>query len=86
MQDNNKIFIANIPWSITDSQLGEIFQEVGEVIKAEIIIDRETQRSRGFGFVTFTSPDSVNKAIESKNGYDIKGRKIIVAKAKPQTF
>lgn len=79
-----KLFIGNLDYSVTKEELEKMFGEFGTVVDAVIIIDRETRRSRGFGFVEFASEEEAKKAIEAMNGKDINGRKINVNEAKPQ--
>jgi len=79
-----KLFIGNLDYTVTSEELKQIFSEFGNVIDAVVITDRETRRSRGFGFVEFGSEDEAKKAVEAMNGKDVKGRKINVNEAKPQ--
>lgn len=79
-----KLFVGNLDFSVTSEDLKSAFSEFGAVIDAVVITDRETKRSRGFGFVEFGSEEEANKAIEAMNGKDLKGRNINVNKAKPQ--
>jgi len=81
-----KLFVANLSWNVTEEDLKSLFAEVGNVAFAQIILDRETQKSRGFGFVEMSTPEEAQKAIELLNGRDIDGRKINVAIARPKTF
>lgn len=81
--DKNKLFVGSLPWSITSDSLKALFAEFGEVTEAIIINDRETGRSKGFGFVTFASPEAAQKALEL-NGKEIEGRTIVVNVAKPR--
>jgi RNA recognition motif-containing protein len=78
------LYVGNLPWSLTEDELAEAFSSsVGQVDAARIITDRETGRSRGFGFVE-VSDDDAAKAIEAMNGYELKGRKLIVNHARPR--
>ncbi|MGB7184106.1 MAG: RNA-binding protein [Burkholderiaceae bacterium] len=79
-----KIYVGNLPWRITEDQLGEIFAEHGEVTDTKIVSDRETGRSRGFGFVTMTDQDLARQAIEALNGHVIEGRNLVVNEAHDQ--
>lgn len=79
------IYVGNLPYSTTDADLQALFQEFGSVQSAKVIIDRETQRSKGFGFVEMASSDEANKAIEALNGNEIGGRQIRVNEARPRT-
>jgi len=78
----NRIFVGRLPWSIDTDRLKSLFETYGEVIHARVIIDRETQRSRGFGFVTFSDPEAAQKAIEAVNETEIEGRTVICNFAK----
>jgi RNA recognition motif-containing protein len=81
--DQNKLFVGSLPWSITSDSLKALFAEFGEVTEAIIINDRETGRSKGFGFVSFASPEAAQKALEL-NGKEVEGRTIVVNVAKPR--
>ena len=71
------IFVGNLPWSTTDEDLAELFSQYGEVKRAKIVTDRETNRSRGFGFVDMEEADAT-KAIEAWNGQEFGGRALTV--------
>ena len=73
-----KIYVGNLPWRATDAQLQELFGAHGEVTDARIVTDRETGRSRGFGFVSMSSPEGAQKAITALNGYSVEGRSLVV--------
>ena len=77
------IYVGNLPWSIDDQQLEDIFKEHGEVTSARVITDRFTKRSRGFGFVELESGGP--EAIEAMNDSELEGRKLTVNEAKPRT-
>ncbi|KAF4382171.1 RNA-binding protein CP29B, chloroplastic [Cannabis sativa] len=79
--DGNRIYVGNLPWSADNSTLHDLFSEQGQVVDAKVVFDRESGRSRGFGFVTYNSADEVNNAIESLNGIDLDGRQIRVTRA-----
>ncbi len=76
-----KIYVGNLPWSTTDQELSEMFGEIGAVGSATVITDRETGRSRGFGFVEMDSDEDAKKAIEDFNGKDVGGRPLRVNEA-----
>ncbi len=78
------IYVGNLPYSTTDSELQEMFSPHGEVRKAQVIIDRETGRSRGFGFVEMADDQQAQAAIAAMNGQDMGGRKLVVNEAKPR--
>jgi RNA recognition motif-containing protein len=75
-----KLFVGNLSWNINDAQLEELFREFGEVAAARVITDRDTGRSRGFGFVEIDAPD-VAEVISALNGREIEGRPIRVSEA-----
>jgi RNA recognition motif-containing protein len=82
---STKLFVGSLPWSVDDQKLQEAFEEHGEVVSAKVIKDRETGRSRGFGFVEMASQDSANSAITALNNAELGGRNIVVNVAKPRT-
>lgn len=79
------IYVANIPFKSTDADLKELFQEHGEVSSAKIVIDKLTNRSRGFGFVDMPDDTSARKAITNLNGSDFEGKTLVVNEARPKT-
>ena len=79
-----KIYVGNLPWAITEEQLEEIFGVHGEVDITKIVSDRDSGRSRGFGFVTMTDADAAKTAIETLNGYVVDGRNLVVNEAHDQ--
>lgn len=81
--DKNKLFVAGLPWSINNDSLRELFASYGEITEAIVITDRETQRSKGFGFVTFKNQEDASKALDM-NGKDIEGRTLVVSIARPR--
>lgn len=81
--EKNKLFVGSLPWSITSDTLRELFAQYGEITEAMVITDRDSGRSKGFGFVTFASEESAQKALEM-DGKEIEGRKIVVNVAKPR--
>ena len=78
------IFIAGLSYSITDADLLDLFQEYGEVSSAKVITDRQTGRSKGYGFVEMEDETAANKAIAELNEAEFDGRKIAVSEAKPR--
>ncbi|MCD6734332.1 MAG: RNA-binding protein [Burkholderiaceae bacterium] len=80
-----KIYVGNLPWRATDAQLSQLFGNHGEVIDAKIVTDRETGRSRGFGFVTMASDEAAQAAIRALNGYSLEGRSLVVNEAREQS-
>lgn len=77
------LYVGNLPWSLTEDELAEAFTSVAQVQAARIITDRETGRSRGFGFVDLNDEDAAT-AIQAMDGYELKGRKLIVNEARPR--
>lgn len=86
-EENNKLFIGNLSFNLTEADLSEAFNAVEgvEVTEAKVITDRETGRPRGFGFVTVATPEMAQIAIEQMNGKELDGRAIAVNIAKPQS-
>lgn len=78
------LFIGSLAYATTDDSLREFFAQVGEVERASVAKDRETQRSRGFGFVTFVNEADNQKAIDQLNGQELDGRAIVVNVARPR--
>lgn len=78
-----KLYVGGLPYSTTDEALKEHFSQAGTVETATIIIDRMTNRSKGFGFVEMSSDEEAEKAIEMFNGKDFDGRNLTVNEAKP---
>ena len=79
------IYVANIAYSAQDQDLRELFEAHGEVTSAKIIMDKATNRSRGFGFVEMSDDDSGRAAIEGTNGIAFHGRDLVVNEARPRT-
>ena len=77
------LYVGNLPWSTKPEDLTNFFASYGEVVSSRIITDRETGRSRGFGFVEVADADA-DKMVESLNGADFGGRPITVNEAKPK--
>ncbi|CAM0906897.1 unnamed protein product [Alopecurus aequalis] len=82
----NKLYVGNLSWGVDNSTLENLFSEQGQVLDAKVIYDRDSGRSRGFGFVTYGSVDEVNNAISKLDGVDLDGRQIrvTVAESKPR--
>lgn len=79
----SKLFVGGLPYSVTSEELKELFAPHGTVDSATVISDRETGRSKGFGFVEFGSDEEAQAAITAMNGHDVGGRKIAVNEARP---
>jgi RNA recognition motif-containing protein len=78
------IYVANIPWKATEEQMKQLFSEYGEVSSAKIIMDKVTQRSRGFGFVEMADDAAGKSAIDQLNGADFLGKNLVVNEARPR--
>ncbi|CAI7672826.1 hypothetical protein N7533_001915 [Penicillium manginii] len=77
----SKLFVGGLAWATTDDSLREGFSQFGQVVEAIVIKDRETQRSRGFGFVKFASDEEATVALEQMNGQEFEGRTLRIDKA-----
>ncbi|KAK1414457.1 hypothetical protein QVD17_30201 [Tagetes erecta] len=80
-----RCFVGGLAWATTDRSLEEAFSQYGEIIDSKIINDRETGRSRGFGFVTFKEEQALRDAIEGMNGQSLDGRNITVNEAQSRS-
>ncbi len=76
-----RLYVGNLAWAVSDQDLRELFSEVGKVDSSQVIVDRETNRSRGFGFVEMATDEAAEAAIKKFNGRDLKGRAIRVNEA-----
>lgn len=79
-----KLFVGSLPFSTTDDELQQLFAQHGSVDSAKVLTDRETGRSRGFGFVEMANDNEAKAAIEALNNSDIGGRTIVVNEARPR--
>jgi len=79
-----KLYVGNLSFNTSESQLRELFAAHGEVSSASLVMDRETGRPRGFGFVEFSNPEHAKAAINALNGKSIDGRDLTVNEAKPR--
>jgi RNA recognition motif-containing protein len=79
---STKLFVGSLPWSVDDDALRETFETHGNVVSAKIIKDRDTGRSRGFGFVEMENSSEAKDAIKALNESEFKGRNIVVNEAK----
>lgn len=79
-----KLFVGNLSWNVTDAQLNELFGQHGEVLSAQVITDRATGRSKGFGFVEFNTQEQADAAIAALSGQQFDGRPLTVNVAKPR--
>ncbi len=78
---SKKLFVGGLSWDTTDASLNQAFESFGEITEAKVITDRETGRSRGFGFVTFADSDAAQNAIAEMDGTSIDGRSVKVNEA-----
>lgn len=78
------IYVGNLSYSMTRDELNDLFSQFGEVSAARVVKDRETDRSKGFGFVEMPNDAEANKAIEAINGQEVCGRKLVVNEARPR--
>ena len=81
---SNKLFVGNLSFNTTENDLNDAFAAFGTVTETNLMVDRETGRPRGFGFITMSSADEAQKAIEGMNGKDVDGRALTVNIAKPR--
>ena len=81
---SKNIYVGNLVWDATADDLLAVFQEHGQVARAQVITDKETGRSRGFGFVEMDNDAEAQKAIEALNGTQFKGRPLTVNEARPR--
>jgi cold-inducible RNA-binding protein len=81
---NTKLFVGNLSFNITENDLQDAFAAHGTVTEANLMMDRTTGRPRGFGFVTMSSPEEAQKAIDALNGAALDGRNLTVNEARPR--
>jgi RNA recognition motif-containing protein len=79
------LYVGNLPHSTTEAELRNVFEPHGAVEKVSLVTDRETGRSRGFGFVEMTNAEEADKAIAALNGTELGGRSLTINEAKPKT-
>lgn len=79
-----KLFVGSLAWGVTDDDLKNFFQTAGTVVSAKVIVDRDTNRSKGYGFVEMSSDEEAKAAVEQLNEKELDGRAIIVNEARPQ--
>lgn len=85
MANNKKLYVGNLSHSLSSSDLKQAFEPYGEVVSAQVITDRDTGRSKGFGFVEMGTAEEAQEAIEALNGKEVAGRTVTVNEARPQT-
>ena len=81
---STKLYVGNLSFDTTETDLSDLFSQAGSVTSAEVISDKMTGRSRGFGFVTMADATSANAATSQFNGYNLQGRNLTVNEAKPR--
>jgi RNA recognition motif-containing protein len=79
-----KLYVGNLPYSVTEDRLQQHFSQHGSVVSARIITDKFSGRSKGFGFVEMSSDEEAEHAVSKLNGTDFEGRNIVVSEARPQ--
>ncbi|MCH7963945.1 MAG: RNA-binding protein [Bacteroidetes bacterium] len=79
---STKLFVGSLPWSVNDEELKQTFEKHGFVVSAKVIMDRDTSRSRGFGFVEMESSSDASNAMKALNDSELNGRNIVVNEAK----
>jgi len=80
---SKKLFVGNLPFSVIDQELSDLFSKTGTVVSAAVIVDKYNNRSKGFGFVEMSTEEEAQKAIDTLNGQDVEGRNITVSEARP---
>jgi len=80
-----KLYVGNLSYEVTEDELSQLFSQCGQVSSARIIKDRDTGRSKGFGFVEMPNDDEATHAVDRMKGYDLKGRPIMVDEAREKT-
>ncbi len=84
MENKNKLFVGNLSWEARDSDLSELFAQAGTVLSASVVIDRMTNRSKGFAFVEMSTPEEAQNAISMINEKEFMGRNIAVNISEPK--
>ena len=79
----NKLYVGNLPYSVTEGEVNDHFSQVGEVVSVNLISDRNTGRAKGFGFVEMANDDLASQAISQLNGKEFSGRPLTVNEARP---
>ena len=79
----NKLYVGNLPYSVRDNDLEQAFSSFGQVVSARVMMERDTGRSKGFGFVEMGSQEEANAAVEGMNGQALGGRNVVVNEARP---
>lgn len=81
----SKLFVGSLSWGVNDDMLRDFFASVGTVVSASVIVDRDTNKSKGFGFVEMSSDEEAQTAVKQLNGQDLDGRAVTVSEARPKT-
>ena len=81
---SKKLYVGNLPWKLRGKELRELFASYGEIEDATVILDKQTRRSKGFGFVTFVQDADADKAVAEMNGKEVEGRQLTVNEARPR--
>jgi RNA recognition motif-containing protein len=79
-----RLFVGSLSYNVNDDQLKEAFEAFGQVVSAKVIVDRDTNRSKGFGFVEMGSEEEAQAAVKGMDGKDLAGRSVAVSEARPQ--
>lgn len=82
---STKLFVGSLPWKVNDNSLKKTFEKFGNVISAKVVMDKQSGRSRGFGFVEMENETEAKSAITNLNGTALEGRNIVVSEAKPKS-
>lgn len=82
---SKRLFVGSVAWATTSDSLKKHFESVGAVEEANVLTDKMTGRSRGFGFVTMSDDSAADEAVTKLNGSELDGRKIVVSEARPKT-
>lgn len=82
---SNRLFVGSLPWSIGSDELHQLFSLMGRVVDAVVLQDKQTGKSKGFGFVEMATAEEAQAAIHKFNGYELKGRTIVVNSAEPKS-
>ncbi len=83
-QDNpNKLYVGSLPYSVTEEELGQMYAQYGQLVSVKLIVDKMSGRSKGFGFVEFSSAEEANAALEATNGMQVGERNLMVKVARP---
>ncbi|MDE3091373.1 MAG: RNA-binding protein [Chloroflexota bacterium] len=80
----SKLYVGNLSYNISEEQMRQLFSQAGEIKEVSLILDRETRRPKGFGFVEFNTQAEAEKAIQMFNEYELDGRKLMVNMARPR--